>query len=109
MDEFLFIRLYDAQGKPVLHLFNESLFTSESVDAKFPAPRVMREAVNWVEENIYLTDPPRVYALGVYSTPVEQDGLLSGYIDYVYDLSSYKNQAFYIGSLAVVFLLLTLS
>lgn len=108
MDEFLFIRLYDAQGKPVLHLFNEGIFTSESVDAKFPAPRVMREAVNWVEENIYLTDPPRVYALGVYSTPVEQDGLLSGYIDYVYDLSSYKNQAFYIGSLAVVFLLLTL-
>ncbi len=108
LDEFLFIRLYDAQGKPLLHLFNEVTFSSESVDDKFPAPRVTRNKVNWSEENIYLVDPPRVYALGVYSIHVLDDGRLTGYIDYVYDLSAYKDQSFYMASMVIVFLLLTL-
>lgn len=108
LDEFLFIRLYDAQGKPLFHLFNDVTFSSESVDAKFPAPRVMRDKVNWSEEDIYLVDPPRVYALGVYSTAVLEHGQLTGYIDYVYDLSAYKNQSFYMASMVIVFLLLTL-
>lgn len=108
LDEFLFIRLYDAQGKPLLHLFNDVSFTAESVDTKFPSPRVTRGPVNWSEEDIYLTDPPRVYALGVYSTPVQDQGQLTGYIDYVYDLSAYKNQSFYLASMIIVFLLLTL-
>lgn len=108
LDEFLFIRLYDTQGRPMLHLFNAAIFTPESVDAKFPAPRILRQPENWTEENIYLTDPPRVYALGVYSTAVQPDGHPVGYVDYVYDLSGYKNQAFYMGGMAIVFLLLTL-
>lgn len=108
LDEFLFIRLYDAQGKPVLQLFNEAIFTPESVDAKFPEPRVTRNNINWSEEDLYLVNPPRVYALGVYSTQVLKHGQKSGYIDYVYDLSAYKNQAFYMASMVIVFLLLTL-
>lgn len=108
LDEFLFIRLYDAQNKPVLHLFNEVTFTPESVDAKFPAPRATGEQGHWSEEDIYLANPPRVYALGVYSTAVRERGQLAGYIDYVYDLSAYKNQAFYMASMVLVFLLLTL-
>ena len=108
LEEFLFIRLYDAQGKPLLHLFNDSSFTSESVDAKFPAPRVTREQQSWSEENIYLTDPPRVYALVVYSTPVQVTGQRVAYIDYMYDVSAYKNQFFYLTSMIIVFLLLTL-
>jgi diguanylate cyclase (GGDEF)-like protein/PAS domain S-box-containing protein len=108
LDEFLFIRLYDAQGKPLLHLFNDGTFTSESVDAKFPAPRVTRDKVSWSEENLYLIDPPRVYALGVYSTAVLDQGQLTGYIDYFYDLSAHKNQSFFLASMVIVFLLLTL-
>lgn len=108
LDEFLFIRMYDAQGKPVLHLFNDAIFSSESIEAKFAAPRVTRERVNWTEEDIYLDKPPRAYALGVYSTPILTQGQLSGYMDYVYDLSAYKNQAFYMASMVIVFLLLTL-
>ena len=108
LDEFLFIRLYDAQGKPVLHLFSEDVFTPESVGAKFQAPRITRERVHWLEEDIYLANPPRVYALGVYSSAVMEHGQLAGYVDYVYDLSAYKNQAFYMASAMIVFLLLTL-
>jgi diguanylate cyclase (GGDEF)-like protein/PAS domain S-box-containing protein len=108
LDEFLFIRLYDAQGKPVLHLFNDQTFSPESVEAKFPAHRVTRDQVNWTEEDIYLAHPPRAYALGVYSTPMLAQGQLAGYVDYVYDLSAHKNQAFYMASMVIVFLLLTL-
>jgi diguanylate cyclase (GGDEF)-like protein/PAS domain S-box-containing protein len=108
LDEFLFIRLYDAQGKPLLQLFNDVTFTSESVDAKFPAPRVTRDKGNWSEEDLYLADPPRVYALGVYSTSVLNQGQLKGFIDYFYDLSAYKDQSFYLASMVIVFLLLTL-
>jgi len=108
LDEFLFIRLYDAQGKPLLHLFNDVIFTSESVETKFPAPRITRDKVSWSVEDIYLADPPRVYALGVYSTPVLDQGQLTGYIDYFYDLSAYKDQSFYLASMVIVFLLLTL-
>lgn len=108
LDEFLFIRLYDAKGKPLLHLFNDVTFTSESLDAKFPAPRVTRDKVSWSEEDIYLVDPPRVYALGVYSTAVLDQGQLTGYIDYFYDLSAHKDQSFFLASMVIVFLLLTL-
>ena len=108
LDEFLFIRLYDAQGKPLLHLFNDLTFTSESVDAKFPAPKFTRDKIGWSEEDLYLADPPRVYALGVFSAPVLDQGQPTGYIDYFYDLSAYKDQSFYLASMVIVFLLLTL-
>lgn len=108
LDEFLFIRLYDAQGKPLLHLFNDANITAESVDDKFPAPRVTREHATWSEENIYLIAPPRVFSLGVYSTPLQSQAQVTGYIDYMYDLSAYQNQSYYLASLVVVFLLLTL-
>lgn len=108
LDEFLFIRLYDAQGKPQLHVFNDVTFTPESVDAKFPAPRITRDKISWSEEDLYLVDPPRVYALGVYSTPVLDQGQVTGYIDYFYDLSAHKDQSYFLASMVIVFLLLTL-